>query len=290
MVSKLILHYKLFSLLLLFFHFGKSQNYIPLSDPFQCGVSKAYSIYATAEEVDVLVGYLAECKDLEYLKIIGFRPGSHWDVLFDVLGEHQKLKGLELYYNEGLKELSKKISKNINLKTIKIVGNRRLNYNDLFKKISKLKNLESLTLVDNKLTEIPDALGSIKQLKRLKVSGNEGVDYEKLISKLNKIKNFEELSIPLNSLSEIPENINELKNLKTLDIRKNYITGFPSTISGLDSLEELKVEENIILDVPSELGKLKNINIKYLSFDDDNTSVNTLEDLKTLFPNAKVEN
>ena len=284
-MSKVTLHFKLLSIFLILFHFGKAQDYVSLSDPFQCGTSKAYSIYATADEVDLLAGYLDECGDLEYLKIIGYKPGGHWKILFDILGKHQKLKGLELYYNEGLEEVSKKISKNINLKVITIVGNRRLNYNDLFKKLSKLKNLENVTLIDNKLTEIPDALGDIKQLRKLKISGNEGVNYEKLISKLKKAKQLEELSIPLNSLSEIPENINELKQLKTLDIRKNYIAEFPNTISGLDSLEELKAEENIILDISNEFEKLKNLNIKYLSFDDDES----VEDLKELFPAANIE-
>lgn len=290
MNSKLIFHFKLLSIFIMFLHSGRSQDYVSLSDPFQCGFSKAYSIYATADEVDVLIGYLDECEDLEYLKIIGYRPGPHWKVLFDALGEHQKLKGLELYYNEGLEELSKKIGKNINLKVIKIVGNRRLNYNDMFKKLSKLKNLESVTLVDNKLTEIPNAIGDIKQLKKLKISGNEGVSYEELVSKLKKAKKLEELSIPLNSLSEIPGNINELKQLKILDIRNNYLTGLPKSISGLDSLEEIKLEENIILDLSNELKKLKNLNIKYLSFDDDDPQNNSVEDLKILFPNANLDN
>jgi hypothetical protein len=284
-MSKVLLHFKLISFFLILFHFGKAQEYVSLSDPFQCGTSKAYSIYATADEVDLLGGYLDECGDLEYLKIIGYKPGSHWKLLFDILGEHQKLKGLELYYNEGLEEVSKKIGKNVNLKVITIIGNRRLNYNDLFKKLSRLKQLESVTLIDNKLTEIPDALGDIKQLKKLKISGNEGVNYEKLISKLKKVMQLEELSIPLNSLSEIPENINELTQLKTLDIRKNYISEFPNSISRLDSLQEIKAEENIIIDISNEFEKLKNLNIKYLSFDDDGA----VDDLKVLFPDANIE-
>jgi len=167
-MSKVTLHFKFLPFLMLLFQVGTSQDYISLDDSFKCSESKAYSIYATADEVDLLIGYLDECGDLEYLKIIGHKPGAHWDLLFEVLSKHQKLKGLELYYNEGLTELPKKIIRNANLRVITIVGNRRLDYNDLFKKLSKLKNLESVTLMDNKLDKIPDALGDIKQLKKIK--------------------------------------------------------------------------------------------------------------------------
>jgi len=283
-MTKVTLHFKFIPLFFLLFQLGIAQEYISLNEDFKCGVSNAYSIYATADDVDLLTGYLDTCGDLEYLKIIGNKPGGHWDLLFEVLSTSKNLKGLELYYNEGLTEVPKKIIKNTNLKVITIVGNRRLNYNDLFKKLSKLKNLESIALIDNKLNEIPDALGGIKQLRKLKVSGNEGIDYSVLISQLKRNEQLEELYIPLNSISEIPENIGELKGLKTLDIRNNYIIEFPNSISNLDSLQELRTEDNIILDVSNEFNKLKNLNIKYLSYDQDNS----LEDLKLLFPDANI--
>lgn len=259
-----------------------------LQDSFKCGVSNSYSIYATGEDVDLLMGFLDSCDDLEYLRVVGFKPGPHWEDLFSILSRHQKLKGLELYYNEGLEEVSKKISDNENLRVISIVGNRRMNYDDLFKKLGKLKNLESISLVDNKLKEIPSSIGKIKRLKKLKVSGNEGVNYSNLISELSKNDGLEELSIPLNSISEIPENISDLKKLKVLDIRKNYIAEFPESISKMDSLQDFKAEENIILDIPNELNKLKNLNIKYLSFDEDASS-EELQELKTIFPDALIE-
>lgn len=267
---------------------SRAQNYVMLQDSFNCGVSNAYSIYATGEDVDLLMGFLDTCDDLEYIRIVGYKPGPHWDDLFSVLSNHQKLKGIELFYNEGLEEVSKKISENENLKVISIVGNRRMNYEDLFKKLGKLKNLESVSLVDNKLKEIPSSIGKIKRLKKLKVSGNEGVNYSNLIADLVKNDALEELSIPLNSISEIPENISDLKRLKVLDIRKNYIAEFPESIAKLDSLQEFKAEENIILDIPNELNKLKNLNIKYLSFDEDATT-EELKDLKSIFPDALIE-
>lgn len=287
-MPKIALHFKLLGFFLFFVFSGKAQNYIMLQDSFKCGASNSYSIYATGEDVDLLMGFLDSCDDLEYLRIVGYKPGSHWEDLFNLLSNYQKLKGLELYYNEGLEEVPKKISDNENLKVISIVGNRRMNYDDLFKKLGKLKNLESVSLIDNKLKEIPSSIGKIKKLKKLKVSGNEGVNYSNLISELSKNNGLEELSIPLNSISEIPENISELKKLKVLDIRKNYIAEFPESISKLDSLEEFKAEENIILDIPNELNKLKNLNIKYLSFDEDATPED-LKELKTIFPDALIE-
>lgn len=287
-MPKVILHFKLFLLLLFFSISGFSQDYKMLRDSFECGASNSYSIYATAEDVDLLAGYIDECGTIEYLKVIGYKPGSHWDLLFSILGEMENLKGIELYYNEGLQAIPKKITKNENLKVITIVGNRRLDYDDLFKKLSKLKQLESVTLMDNKLKEVPESIGELKGLKKLKVSGNEQLNYEALIKEIASNEYLEELSIPLNSISDIPENVSNLRKLKVLDIRKNYIAEFPNSISSLDSLEFLRAEENIILDVPNELNKLKNLNIKYISFDVE-AGEEEMKGLKEIFPSAEID-
>tara|TARA_B100000674_G_scaffold276985_1_gene228798 strand:- start:14828 stop:16918 length:2091 start_codon:yes stop_codon:yes gene_type:complete len=264
----------------------KGQNYVQLNDSVECGASNHISIYGTYEDVKVLEGFLKNCSDLEYIRIKGFSSGEHWNHLFSLLSRHSSLKGLELFYNDGLEKVPKKIKENNSLRTISIIGNKDLNYEDLFKKLMKHDNLQKISLVDNKLKEVPGALKNLKGLKKLHISGNESLNYEHLIDNL-KESNIEELSIPLNSLSDIPENIKYLKKLKVLDIRKNYISELPDEISLLDSLNEFMSEDNIFLDVNEELSKLKELNIRYLSFDP--VKENEFEKIRSIFPKATIE-
>ena len=264
----------------------QGQNYIQLNDNIECGVSNHFSIYGTYEDVKILERFLKNCNDLEYIRIKGFMPGEHWGHLFSLLSDYSRLKGLELFYNDGLEKVPKKIKDNNSLRTISIIGNKDLNYEDLFKKLAKHDSLQKVSLVDNKLKEVPSAFKSLKGLKKLHISGNEALNYEHLIDNL-KESNIEELSIPLNSLSDIPKNIKELKKLKVLDIRKNYIAELPDEISELDSLNEFISEDNIFLDVNEELSKLKGLNIRYLSFDP--VKEEELEKIRSVFPKATIE-
>lgn len=264
----------------------RGQNYIQLNDSTKCGVSNHFSIYGTNEDVKILERFLATCSDLEYIRIKGFMPGEHWGRMFSLLSDYSRLKGLELFYNDGLEKVPKKIKDNNSLRTISIIGNKDLNYEDLFKKLAKHDSLQKVSLVDNKLKQVPSAFKSLKGLKKLHISGNEALNYEHLIDNL-KESNIEELSIPLNSLSDIPKNIKELKRLKILDIRKNYIAELPDEISELDSLSEFISEDNIFLDVNEELSKLKGLNIRYLSFDP--VKEEELEKIRSVFPKATIE-
>lgn len=262
------------------------QNYVSINDKTQCGVSNYFSLYGTSEDVKLLERFLKNCNDLEYIRIKGYEPGEHWNQLFSILSTYTRLKGLELFYNDGLEKIPKKIKDNDNLRVISIIGNKKLNYEDLFKKLIKNDNLQKISLVDNKLKQIPTVFKQLKSLKKLHISGNEALNYKHLIEHL-KESNLEELSIPLNSLSDIPANIKELKNLKVLDIRKNYISELPDEISDLDSLTEFISEDNIFLDVNEELSKLKGLNIKYLSFDP--VKEKELEKIRSIFPKATIE-
>lgn len=267
--------------------FLRAQRYVPLKENSECGQSSSYSIYATPEDVILLDLFTKKCGDLEYLRITGYQPGDHWDRLFEIIKRYGKLKGLELFYNDGLKKVPKEIKGNPNLRVISIVGNKKLDYNNLFKKLEGLDSLQKISLVDNKLKEIPKSLQKVTSLKELHISGNENLNYEQLIDQLEKT-DLEALSIPLNSLSDIPQNITKLKSLKVLDIRKNFIADFPNDLGEMDSLQSLQVEDNLILDLGEELSKIKDLNIKYVSFDVDNAE--ELNDLKKLFPKATVLN
>lgn len=263
------------------------QGYKLLKEDYKCGKTNRYTIYATSDDVVLLKDFLKHCDDLEYLRVTGYKPGGHWDDLFDILSKYKKLKGLELFYNDGLTKVPKKLKENSGLRVISIVGNKQLDYDDLFKKLSGLDSLEKISLIDNKLKDVPSSIKKIKTLKSLHISGNENLNYDKLVDDLGG-SGLEELSIPLNSLSEIPKSIKELKQLKVLDIRKNYLVDLPTSISELDSLESFKTEDNIFLDINEELSKLKGLNIKYVSVDEVGEEVSA--QLKSIFPNAVIDN
>ena len=53
-----------------------------------------YSIFGTYEDVELLDKFIKECDDIEYIRVKGFMPGSHWDKLFTILSNNNKLKGL----------------------------------------------------------------------------------------------------------------------------------------------------------------------------------------------------
>lgn len=276
----------LFIPLLLICFFCIGQSYKQVNRTMTCGESSMLSIYATSEDVNLLDSLLNQCDRLEYLRIKGFIEGDHWNKLFAILEKCERLKGIELFYNDGLKKLPKEIKKNSHLRIISIIGNKHLDYDDLFKKLSGLDSLQKISLIDNKLKEIPNSFKKLKNLKELHVSGNEALDYNQLVENL-KESQIEELSIPLNSLSDIPEGIRHLKKLKVLDIRKNFLSELPVGVGELENLESFKSEENIFLSVHDELSKLKGLNIKYLSFDAVKTE--ELGNIQSIFPNAVIE-
>lgn len=259
--------------------------YSTLNESTICGETTHFSIYATPGDVQILRAFLGECSHLKFLRIKGYQSGPHWDELFEVLANCDNLEGLEFFYNDGLVKVPKDLNQNKSIKTISIIGNRKLDYDDFFKKLSKIKSLKKISLIDNKLQKIPKSITQIEQLKQLYITGNENLNYEDLISRLSEIA-IEELSIPLNSLSELPENIGDLKQLKVLDIRRNYIEQLPTELKNADSLKSLSADHNLFVNVPSELLKIKELNIKHLSVDVVNQK--ELDTLMNIFPSAKI--
>ena len=95
----------LFIPLLLICFFCVGQSYKQASSKITCNESSMLSIYATSEDVDLLDSLLKKCDKLEYLRIKGFIEGAHWNKLFTILEKCARLKGIELFYNDGLKKL-----------------------------------------------------------------------------------------------------------------------------------------------------------------------------------------
>ena len=72
-----------------------------------------------------------------FIDFLGYLPTTTHN--FTILSNYKKLKGIELFYNDGLNKVPNDIKKNPYLKTISIVGNKQLNYDDLFKKLIILR-------------------------------------------------------------------------------------------------------------------------------------------------------
>ena len=66
------------------------QEYKLLKEDCKCGKTNRYTIYATNDNVFLLKGFLKHCDDLEYLRITGYKPGGHWDDLFNILSLYLK--------------------------------------------------------------------------------------------------------------------------------------------------------------------------------------------------------
>ena len=63
------------------------QGYKLLTEDYKCGKTNRYTIYATNDDVVLLKDFLKHCDDLEYLRITGYKPGGHWDDLFNILSD-----------------------------------------------------------------------------------------------------------------------------------------------------------------------------------------------------------
>ena len=122
----------------------------------------------------------------------------------------------------------------------------------------------------------------------MNITINSDLDLSETLDVIKTISTIRKLGLPVSQLSELPDKIGEIKSLRELDLTNNNLTDLPESISNLDSLEVLKLEKNIIVYPEGTYEKLKRLNIKYLSID-KGLNDDELEKLKSMFPDAKIE-
>ncbi|MFW9864725.1 MAG: leucine-rich repeat domain-containing protein [Candidatus Thorarchaeota archaeon] len=111
------------------------------------------------------------------------------------------------------------------------------------------KNLEEF-LVNYSIVEIPDSIGTLKNLKKLNLVGNK---IKLLPYSLNSLKNLEELYLSSNKLKTVPNKFTNLQNLKRLEISYNKLKSVPDFILSLKKLEILDLSNNRIEEIPNEI-------------------------------------
>lgn len=94
-------------------------------------------------------------------------------------------------------------------------------------------NVCSLDLFSQKLTEIPPAVFTMK--------------------------NLEYLNLASNNITNVPSDIGNLTHLKWLYLNQNPITSLPDSIGNLTDLQMLAAEQDQIASLPSDMTGMKNL-------------------------------
>lgn len=109
-------------------------------------------------------------------------------------------------------------------------------------------SLKELNLKHTNLTELPIAIGNLRQLEILKL---QCPFLEMLPSSLGKLTSLEELTLHFcNKLRHLPDSVGELTHLTTLTIHYAPIEYLPAAVMRLNNLEILKVRSCPLLEVP----------------------------------------
>jgi hypothetical protein len=112
-----------------------------------------------------------------------------------------------------------------NLDVLFMTGNGKaisVDLNSLITKLSSGKTSELYMIFDlGGISEIPDEIGSLKNLKTLGLYGNK---IAQLPASIGELTHLEALYIDGNPIKELPESIGDLKKLKILGIAKTLIS------------------------------------------------------------------
>jgi len=197
-----------------------------------------------------------------------------------------KIDTLNLSAN-ALLSLPKEITKCKNLKSLNLLKNENIDWDDCFKKLASCpqltelkvsvkdlhqidsvywKRITGLEITAKNLTGIPQNILNQKQLTYLDVSGeyfNKNT-IKSLPLALFELKDLKYLNLSYCEIIELPPKIGKLTNLTSLNLRNNKLTALSPEITKLIGLTYLDLGENLLSKIPPEIGKLTNL--KYLNF------------------------
>jgi len=146
--------------------------------------------------------------------------------------------------------------------------------------LSRLDRLRKLDASGNRLSELPEAIGSLARLQILSVSGNRLRSLPRAVRRLGALR---VLDVSGNQLEELPPGIADLEGLRALHLhdnrlhalperlgersallvrltlRSNRLATLPSGIGGLTALPELDVSWNRLVRLPEALGGMQSL-------------------------------
>lgn len=125
--------------------------------------------------------------------------------------------------------------------------------------LDALRGLRGLRVLDvdaNRLSELPEALGSLSLLESLYANTNQLTALPVCIGSLRALK---ELRVSHNQLSvanAFPDSVSELSALRSVWLASNGLAAVPPPLCRLRSLEELDLTANRLVTLPPALGRL----------------------------------
>jgi Leucine-rich repeat (LRR) protein len=136
---------------------------------------------------------------------------------------------------------------------------------------SKFPNLQYLSLKNVHLKNVPEGIGSLKNLTVLDLSGN---DFEIFPANFIQLVNLHELYLNDDKNLKLEQGIeilSQLPQLHSLHIESDELKTLPKNISKLSHLDSLYLNNNKFVKIPSEILGLKNL--KFLDLHDNKISV-----------------
>ena len=176
----------------------------------------------------------------------------------------------------------RKNAKNIYIpsNSINAVGFTYLNfYTNIPNEIGSFKQLERFILTNHMLTRIPKEIGRCTNLKILNLTDNELTSIPKEIGNLEKL---EELVLWGNNLTKLPDSIGNLKNLKELYLGSNKLTSLPKEIGRCTNLKILDLGDNNLTSIPKEISRCKELGVLMLNGNNLTSLPKEIEDFPRL--------
>ncbi len=134
---------------------------------------------------------------------------------------------------------------------------------NLPEEIGSLKNLEILLLNQNEIEHLPSSLNKLEALQVLELSTNR---LQSLPNNMCRLSALRVLSVYSNMLSVLPQDFGMLDKLEFLDINNNQLGSLPNSMSSLKNLAKLNASSNELIDLPSKFGEMEKLEDLDLSF------------------------
>jgi len=165
-----------------------------------------------------------------------------------------KIDTLDLSAN-ALLRLPKEVSECKYLKSLNLLGNEDIDWDDCFKKLSSCTQLIDLKVSVKDLDQIDSVYWK-------HVSGIEFTarDLKNVPQNVLRQKQLTYLDISYNNISKLSPEIGDLSNLSKLDLKRNKLTDLPWEIMNLKSLTYFDLSYNKLSSLPPEIFSLNKIN------------------------------
>lgn len=135
-----------------------------------------------------------------------------------------------------------------------------LGLTDIPDAVFTLRSLRDLNLSGNPLGRLPEAIGELGLLEHLDLDGNGLTSLPDAIGQLSRLRL---LDVSMNQLVVLPETIEQLTQLELLFIRGNRLTALPQNVGCLTALQRLDISGNPINALPEAIGKLTQLKFFY---------------------------